>query len=139
MRYLGVIPALAGLAVLAGTAFPAWPPPPSPSGSSQLSPTELRYRLIGRLGDPFYCDPDVYPVSREVPAAEVRRRVLDRSTRDPELFQGITAQLGIADPTALTDDQVSQIYGGFKRLAAVQLEPAAGGYRFVMQVDAGGR
>ena len=92
-----------------------------------MSPTELRYRLIDRFGEPSYCYPDVHPVA-------VRRMVLDLSTSDPEMFQGITTHLGIADPTALSDEQVSQIYDEFKRLAAVQLEPADGGYRFQMQV-----
>jgi hypothetical protein len=104
-----------------------------------MSPTELRYRLIERFGDPFSCDPDLYPVAREVPLIEARRRVLDLSADTPELFQGITAHLGIADPTAFTDEQVRQIYGESKRLAAVQLEPTDSGYRFSMQVHSDAR
>jgi hypothetical protein len=139
MWYPGIIVALAGVAVLAGTALSAWPPTPRPSERSQMSPTDLRYRLIDVFGEPFYCDPDMYPVASGVLPAEVHRRVLDLRTSNSEMFRGITAYLGIADPTVLTDEQVSQIYGEFKRLAAVQLEPVDGGYRFLMRVRDGAR
>jgi hypothetical protein len=121
-------------------------PSPPPVGASmvslmsdQLSPTELRYRLIEQFGEPFSCDPDVYPVARQVPMAVVRERVQAISNSDPELFAGIIAHLGIPDPAALTDDQATEVYTESKRLAAVVLEPTDGDYRFQIRLSDGPR
>jgi hypothetical protein len=106
---------------------------------SQFSPTELRYRLIERFGEPFYCDPDVYPVAREVPIATVRQRILDLSNANPEMFQAITAHLGIVDSSALTDEQASQVYADSKRLGAITLEPNGDLYHFRIRVPGNGQ
>jgi hypothetical protein len=100
-----------------------------------MSLPELKYHLIERFGDPFYCDPDVYPVGRVLVPAEMRGRVLDVSASDPELFQVVTAHLGIADPTGLSDEQIAQVYDEFKRLAAVVLEAQDGVYRFQIRIS----
>lgn len=107
--------------------------------SDQLSPTELRYRLIEQFGEPFSCDPDLYPVARQVSIAVVRERVQAIGNSTPELFQGLIAHLGIADPAALTDDQASQVYAEPKRLAGVLLEPTDGSYRFHIRISDGPR
>jgi hypothetical protein len=107
--------------------------------SDQLSPTELRYRLIEQFGEPFSCDPDLYPVARQVPIAVVRERVQAISNSNPELFQGIIAHLGITDPATFTDDQASQVYAESKRLAAVLLEPMDGSYQFQIRISDGPR
>jgi hypothetical protein len=105
----------------------------------QLSPTELRYRLIEQFGEPFFCDPDLYPVARPVPIAVVRERVQAISNSNPELYQGLTAHLGLAGPATLTDEQALQVYAEAKRLDAITLEPLDGRYRFRIRVPGNGR
>src|SRR5712692_5203894 len=116
MRYMSTIVLIAAFVVLALHAIAGWSPATLLTESSQMSPTELKYRLIEQFGQPFYCDPDLYPVGREVPLGEVRQRVLNISTNDPAMFQAITAHLGITDPSSLTDEQMHQIYDESKRL-----------------------
>jgi len=40
------------------TAIPTLP-------SSSLSPTELKYRVLDKFPDFFFCDPDFYPIARD--------------------------------------------------------------------------
>jgi hypothetical protein len=109
------------------------------STSSQVSPTELRYRLIERFGEPFYCDPDLYPVARDVTIAVVRERVQSVGATDPERLRIVAIHLGIADPAVLTDDQARGVYDELKRLDAVTLESLDGQYRFRIRVAGDGR
>jgi len=140
MRYIGSILLIAALMVLAGRALAGWLPAAVPDESGQMSPAELKYRLIEQFGQPFYCDPDVYPVAREVPMGEVRQRVLNLSTNDVTTFQIIATRLGIADPTSLSDDQVRQIYDESKKLNGILLDPVESGYQFQIRIsDAGSR
>src|SRR5690242_2011729 len=45
------------------TPVPATPIPTLPS--STLSPTELKYKILDKFPDFFFCDPDFYPIARE--------------------------------------------------------------------------
>ena len=54
---------LVGCGVLEPTA-PGEPSPTAPPLGSGLSATEIKYALIAALGEPFFCDPDYYPVAR---------------------------------------------------------------------------
>jgi hypothetical protein len=138
MRYIGSIFLVAAFIVLAGRALAGWLPATAPTESSQVSPTELKYRLIEQFGQPFYCDPDLYPVGREVPMGEVRQRVLNLSANDPTMFQVIAAHLGIADPSSLSDDQVRQMYDESKKLNGILLDLVESGYQFQIRIsDAG--
>src|SRR5690242_297992 len=45
------------------TLEPVTPIPTLPS--STLSPTELKYKVLEKFPDFFFCDPDFYPVARD--------------------------------------------------------------------------
>jgi hypothetical protein len=132
---------LGHLSLQPGSAQPA---PGRQLPEDQLTAAALQYLLIDRFGEPFYCDPDAYPVGRTVTIARVRERVLALSATDPATFQAIAAHLAVAaNPALLDDEQARQVYAESKRLAAVVLEPVNGGYRFRIRVvggsDQGGR
>ncbi len=67
------------------------PPTPIPTlPSSALSPTQLKYTVLDRYPDFFFCDPDLYPIARadEGQLALQRFASLEANTED---FQAILA------------------------------------------------
>ncbi len=103
--------------------------PPLPSGSS---PTNLKYRLLARYPDFFFCDPDYYPVAR----ADEGQLALQRFSEiqaDTEEFQSILNHNGLNGLTVFTDAQKLLIYQDYKKLAAIQFELVGDKYQFQLR------
>lgn len=119
--------------------------PPSPTSSSQRVPTsnspansgpaELKYRLIAEFGNPFFCDPDYYPVGRELSEAEFQRRFAAIQA-DTQVYQTILLHLGLNGQAALSPQQERLVYAEYKKLYAINLQPAGEGYQFSLRIPA---
>jgi len=117
------------------------PPPtlPAPTATAVpriaggLGPTELKYRLLARFPDLFFCDPDYYPVARE-DELQIARRRLPELEANSEEFEAILAHNGRVGLLNPLDDDLLVIYREHKRLAAVLFELTGDSYRFQIQV-----
>ncbi|MGB8648206.1 MAG: Hint domain-containing protein [Anaerolineae bacterium] len=141
--------AMPGTMVMAGTVMPfsgtpgaarTVAPPPIPTFPSpapgQLSVTDLRYAILARFGSIFFCDPDSYPVARDLPPDEIARRV-GEIQKVPDMYQAILKHLGIAPTAPLTADQAQPVYAEYKKLNAIPMQPAANGYQFSVRTGSG--
>jgi len=106
---------------------------PIPTLPGGLGPTELKYRVLAQFPDLFFCDPDYYPVAREDELDLARQRFPELQANTEE-FNTILAHNNLAGLPSFTDDQKLLIYREHKKLAAVQFELTATGYRFQLQV-----
>lgn len=107
--------------------------PPSASGPG-LSAAELKYRLLAKFPNLFFCDPDYYPVARANEADLARQRFPDLQADGAE-FAAILAHNGLSGLVSFSDDQKLLIYREHKKLGAIQLTAAGGGFEFQLQVS----
>jgi hypothetical protein len=109
---------------------------PIPTLAGGLSPTELKYSLLDHFPDFFYCDPDSYPVARadETQLALQRFPEIQANTEE---FRAILEHNRLSGLSSFTDTQKLQIYGDYKKLAAIAFEVAAGGYEFQLRTADG--
>jgi hypothetical protein len=117
-------------------AEPLEPPTAIPTLPGGLPPTELKYLLLERYPDMFYCDPDFYPVARgdELDRALAAFPALQENAEE---FQAILRHSGLAGLTTLTSEQVLKVYQEHKRLAAIDFQLTEDGYQFQLQVSEG--
>ncbi len=149
---LHVLGALLSLALLAaacgraaaplpagGTPVPAGGPSVTPSATPPTySAADLEYRLFAQVGQPFWCDPDLYPLGRRVADADVRSRVDAMRATDPSAYAAVLRHLSLgADPQ--TPDQERAVYQELKRLRAVSLAPSGGAWTFDYTIEPGGQ
>jgi hypothetical protein len=118
-------------AILPGQASPT--PPPIGSGPTA---SEIKYSLIDGLGEPFFCDPDYYPVAR-ADESELASGWFEQADKSGEEFQSILRQLGLPGPTGLSTEQLLAAYREHKRLSAIAVSPMGEGYRFEMRISEG--
>ncbi len=112
------------------------PPTPLPTlASSTLTPTELKYRLLDRYPNFFFCDPDIYPVARDDEQQLARER-FPALQNNQEEFQTILAHNHLSGLTSFTDAQKMLIYSEHKKLAALPLQLLGDRYHF--QLTTGG-
>jgi hypothetical protein len=99
---------------------------------SKLDAPELRYRILERFGEAFYCDPDVFPVGLSPARAEKRGvEIFPEIEKDQETLQAIYHHLGLKETATLTDEQKQLIYKEFKKLrGAVRLEKSNDQFKF---------
>jgi len=91
---------------------------------------ELRYRLIDRFGQPWYCDRDFYPVA-VADEADLAVQRFGEVQADVEAFTEIVAHLGLTGAGNFTADQKLAIYRAWKQLKSIALDPVGNGnYRF---------
>src|SRR5512146_2951280 len=119
--------------VLDSTALPI-PTVASPTilptlASASLTPTELKYRVLNRFPNFFYCDPDYYPIARD-DEAQVAVDIFPELQNNQEEFHAILKQLGLAGATSFTDEQKLLISREHKKLAALHFDALAGQYHF---------
>jgi hypothetical protein len=103
--------------------------PTLPSG---VSPIELKYKLLSKFPDLFFCDPDYYPVTRGDEAALAQQRFPEMQ-EDAAGFQLILNHLGMKGPGAFSDEQKLLIYREHKKLDSIQFELAGNTYQFQLQ------
>jgi Hint domain len=128
-----------GKAVPAGTSnqpFNSKSPLTATEISSGTSPSELKYRVLDLFPNPFFCDPDEYPVAR-ADEAELARQHLTELQASPEEFQAILKHKGLSGSRTFTDEQTLLIYREHKKLGAIHFEPAGDSYRFQLQISEG--
>ncbi len=117
-------------------------PPVSPAASAtpapKLSPTELKYRLLDEFAPLFYCDPDLYPVARQLTDEEFAQRFAAIRSNSEE-FQAIVRHNHLEGVAALSDDQKRLIYAEHKKLNAITLEPAGDQYTFSLHTAGDGK
>jgi hypothetical protein len=118
------------------TILPGQPGPTTPPIGPGLSATEIKYSLIDRLGEPFFCDPDYYPVAR-ADENELASAWFEQADKSGEEFQGILRQLGLPGPTGLSAEQLLAAYREHKRLSAISVSSLGEGYRFEMRISEG--
>jgi hypothetical protein len=96
-------------------------PVPSPSPGERLTPAELRLRLLIEFGSLWYCDPDVYPVSRG-DEQQLALETFPEIVADADTYLAIAAALGL-DPDAAEPPPEAQlaVYRLWKRLVAIEL------------------
>jgi len=123
-----------------GTPVLVTPEPPTliPTLPSALSPTELKYRLLAKYPDFFFCDPDYYPIGRG-DEAELAIQRFPELQANVEEFQAILNHNGLSGLTIFTDDQKLLIYREHKKLAAIYFELVADKYQFQIQTGAEGQ
>ncbi len=112
----------------APTAIPALP--------SGASPTDLKYILLEKYPNLFFCDPDLYPVAR-ADQMELARQRFPELQSNTEEFNSILAHNGLAGLTSFTDEQMLVIYQQHKKLAAISFELSDGGYQFSLTISDG--
>lgn len=124
-----VATAIVGATVMpSGGTPPTRAPVPSPTLTSPIV-VELKYQVLNRFPNIFFCDPDLYPVAHEVSDQEIANRVAVLA-QNPAEYQAILKHLGLTGATTLSAAQRRQIDGERKRLNAVQLQPAGQAYAF---------
>ncbi len=104
----------------------------APISSSKFSPTEIKYRLIAQFGEPFFCDPDFYPVGREVTDQELDQR-FEAIRRNPELFEAIAKNKNLSGVVSFTKSQKQIVYNESKKLNSIVLEPSGNQYKFSLR------
>ncbi len=116
---------------------PSLPPTftPIPTLIGGLSPLELKYRLLEKFPDFFFCDPDFYPVPRgeELERAHARLAEMQANT---ELWALLLRHHGLEGVSVLSDEQLLAVYRDYKRLLAVSLIVEGSRYRFQMLTGA---
>jgi hypothetical protein len=120
-----------------GTASPAVSHAPTAAASSVTalprSVWQLRYLLLDRYHDFAYCDPDLYPVSRDDEAAAAADWWTHTDPSSPERL-AILRQHGYQEP--LTTTQLLVAYRDHKKLTVIVMTPVAGGYRYTLSIGA---
>jgi hypothetical protein len=137
--------AVAGTAVAATNSGPSggdvtpaagddFAPTPIPTLSSGLTPSELKYQLLARYPDLFFCDPDYYPVAH-ADEADLAAQRYPQIQKNPEEFNAIVKHLNMAIKTIQTDDEKLAVYREHKRLAAVFFEVSGDAYHYQLQTQ----
>ncbi len=104
---------------------------PIPKLIGGLSPWELKYRLLEKFPDFFFCDPDLYPVPQGEEMEHAHARLAEMQA-NAELWALILRHHGLEGVSVLSDEQLLAIYRDYKRLLAVSLIVEGSRYRFQM-------
>ena len=104
----------------------------SANNARKLDAPELRYRILERLGEGFFCVPDAFPVG--LSSALARKRGLEtfpEIKKDQETFRAIAQHPGLKETATLSDEERLLVYKEFKKLrGAVHLERLNDQFRF---------
>lgn len=113
--------------------FPTPEPPTAiPTLTSGASVTELKYKVLDKYPDFFFCDPDFYPIARSDEGA-LAQQVFPELQANQEEFRAILAHNGLNGATTFTDAQKLLIYQQHKRLNAIHFELTGDMYQFQIQ------
>lgn len=118
------------------TSVPATPIPTL--ASSTLSSAELKYKVLDRFPDFFFCDPDLYPVAREEEGSIAQTRFAELQANQEE-FQAILKHTRLSGTATFTADQKLLIYREHKKLNAVHFELTGDRYQFQIQTGSEGQ
>ena len=108
-------------AMACGTTVPGTP----------LKQYELEFRIFDQFGPPAFCDPDFYPIAREGGEQASAQSNYAQIRDNGELYSAIVEHEHLpAPPAELDDAQKLTLYRAFKKLRALPIKPASGGYSF---------
>ena len=100
--------------------------------SSTLTPTELKYRVLERFPDFFFCDPDLYPVARDNEMVLAKARFAEIQANQEE-FETILRHTSLSGTNVFTDVQKLLIYREHKKLSAIFFQLTEDKYQFQIQ------
>jgi hypothetical protein len=112
-------------------------PAPAAAPRTKMIAPELRYRLIERFGQVWFCDPGAYPVAR-AGGAERALQGFARLQQDQDAYRAIAAHLRLPPAAELSDEQKKEAYQQYQRLQAISLDPVGDEYEFAITTRAGG-
>jgi hypothetical protein len=119
--------------------FPTAEPPTSlPTLAGGGSITELKYKVLEKFSDFFFCDPDFYPVARDDETSLALQNFPELQA-NPDEFQVILSHLGLSGQTAFTDEQKLRIYQEHKKLNAIVFQLVNDKYEFQIQTGSEGQ
>ncbi len=95
-------------------------PPPGVTIGGHLSPSELKYRILERFPDFFFCDPDFYPVARDDELARAKEH-LPEMQANAELWKVLLRHHGLTEGRPFDEGQLLAMYRDYKRLQVIQL------------------
>ncbi len=104
-------------------------PPPGAATGGGLSPSELKYRILERFPDFFFCDPDFYPVARDDELARAKESLAEMQA-NTDLWKVLLRHHGLREGTSLDEGQLLAIYRDYKRLQAIRLSAEGNVYYF---------
>jgi hypothetical protein len=106
---------------------------PAPEGTTRLSLGELKYRLLHKYPNFFFCDPDFFPLSygNEQELALARFPEIQNKTGT---YRAILKHTKLRGGANLSDSQKLIVYREFKKLNALILEPSGKVYKFRLGV-----
>jgi hypothetical protein len=128
----GLAPALT-LLVLLGLCACGSVARPGAAAPSPLSPADLQYRLVDRVGSPLFCDPSQGPVLRSEDPADVARRVAALRAQSPDEFAAIVRHEHL-NAASLSPADEQRVLDEAGRLDAVKLTPRGSGYAFAYEL-----
>ncbi len=120
-RFLGVLVVLVGVAC--GSVAP-----PVPVGNP-MNIDQLKFQVIDQVGQPVYCDPDLYPVARAGGEQSNAIANYPQIHANSELYAAIIAHQHLPAGD-LTDAQKLTVYQAYKLLQAVTLIRSGDRYTF---------
>jgi len=103
-------------------------------GTTGLSLGELKYRLLEKYPNFFFCDQDVYPLHRPNAEQEGALARFPEIEKDTEIYQAILKHTKLEGVVTLSNSQKLMIYREFKKLRALIIEPSGEIYRFQLRV-----
>jgi hypothetical protein len=99
---------------------------------------DLKYRLISRFDDVFWCDPDFYPVARE---GQEEKNALEQFSiirANVDEFSDILEHLGLSNKAEYTAEEQLLVYREHKKLTyALELTPSGNVYQFTLRTGEG--
>ncbi len=107
-------------------------PPPGTIGP--LTESEMKYLVLGRYPNIFWCDSDFYPVARQDEQALAIERFPELRGNKEE-FTAIIGHLGFTGKTNFTDEEKLAIYRDHKRLKSFTFEPTGSVFAFRLQLQ----
>lgn len=99
------------------------------------SPTELKYRLIDKFGEPFYCDPYQYPIAREGQEEQDALAQFASIRSNQEEFSAILKRLSITEKADYTTAEKVSIFREYNKLnIAITLTASSDKYDFDLKL-----
>jgi len=104
---------------------------------SPLTINQLKFRVMGAVGVPLFCDPDYYPIARQGGEESNADTYYPQIRADAELYSAIVAHEHLP-AGELNEAQKLTLYRAFKNLRALVLTQNGDSYTFVIRVRAQG-
>lgn len=102
-----------------------------------LNIDQLKFKVMDEVGQPAFCDPDLYPVARAGGEQAGAESAYPQIRADSQLYDAIVAHEGLpARPSALDDAEKLALYRAYKKTRALDLKPnSSGAYAYDYTVD----